>query len=60
MYPLIIGTKNADTNITVVEINSNTKHIWLGGATYDGNLAGVTLNGAINEYVPYIAKYEFA
>lgn len=60
IYPLVFGSNKGATNITVVEFNPRYKQLWLGGATYDDNLAGnAGLNGGMNEYVPYIAKYNY-
>jgi hypothetical protein len=51
----------ADTNITVIEYSIAQKQLWVGGATYDDKLAGgAGLGGGVDQYVPYVAKYNFA
>jgi hypothetical protein len=55
----MFGSTLGNTNITVIEFSQ--KQLWIGGATYDDKLAGgAGLSGGINEYVPYVAKYNFA
>jgi hypothetical protein len=57
----MFGSTLGNTNITVIEFSTMQKQLWIGGATYDDNFAGgAGLGGGINEYVPYIAKYNFA
>ena len=38
-FPIIFGSVNADTNITVIEFNSPTSLIYFGGATFDQKFA---------------------
>ena len=59
-FPIIFGSSNGDTNITVIEYSSVQSQIWVGGAVYDDKFApGAGLSGGINDYIPYIAKYNF-
>ena len=48
LFPLIFGSINAATNITVVEFSAAEKQLWVGGATYDDKFAGgAGLSGGI-------------
>ena len=38
-FPIIFGSVNGDTNITVIEFNSLTSMIYFGGATFDEKFA---------------------